>query len=134
MADEALEKMRAMMPPFAKHMGVTLTKATPDLIEAEMTVLPEHCTVGDRVHGGAVMSLADNLGAVGAFLNLAPDAKGTTTIESKTNFLGSVKAGAKLVARCEPLHRGRRSQVWQTRIEDGSGSAVAVVIQTQLTL
>ena len=132
--DDKLTRMQAMMPPFAKHMGVTLTKAAPDLIEAEMEARPEFCTIGDRVHGGAVMSLADNLGAVGAFLNLGPDAKGTTTIESKTNFLGSVKAGGRLIARAEPIHRGRRSQVWQTRIEDDTGAAVAIVIQTQLTL
>lgn len=131
---EMLAKVQAMMPPFAKHMGVKLTRAEPDLVEAEMEVRPEFCTIGDRVHGGAVMSLADNLGAVGAFLNLSLGAKGTTTIESKTNFLGSAKIGARLIARCEPLHRGRRSQVWQTRIEDETGAAVAVVIQTQLTL
>jgi uncharacterized protein (TIGR00369 family) len=98
-----------------------------------MRVKPEHCTSGQRVHGGALMALADTLGGVGAFLNLGA-ASGTTTIESKTNFLGAASAGATLVATATPIHRGRRTQVWQTQIATEDGRPIALVTQTQLML
>ena len=119
--------------PFAKVLGLKFLAASETGVKAEMVVRPELCTRPDILHGGAVMAFADTLGAAATVLNL-PEGKGTTTIESKTNFLGSVKAGGRLIARAEPIHRGRRSQVWQTRIEDETGAAVAIVIQTQLTL
>jgi len=86
------------------------------------------------VHGGAAMAFADSLGAIGAFLSLPEGAVGTTTIESKTNFLGGAKSGVTLRAETTPIHRGKRTSVWQTRIETADGRAVALVTQTQMVL
>ena len=85
------------------------------------------------LHGGAIMSLADTLGAVATMLNL-PERGGTTTIESKTNFLGPAAVGSTVVAECMPIHRGKRTMVWQTRISTKEGRLVAMVTQTQLVL
>lgn len=122
------------LPPLARHLGVRLTEAGPDRIVAELTIRPEHCTVGNICHGGTLMALADTAGAVAAFLNLPQGAAGTTTIESKTNLVASAPVGATLVAAATPVHRGRRAQTWQTRIEAPSGRLVSLTIQTQLTL
>jgi 1,4-dihydroxy-2-naphthoyl-CoA hydrolase len=119
--------------PFAQLMGVEITSAQKDRVEARMRVRDDLCTAGAILHGGAVMALADGVGAVGAFLNL-PQGALTTTLESKTNFIGSAKAGTIVTAVSTPLHVGRRSQVWQTRIEGEDGKLVAVVTQTQMTL
>jgi uncharacterized protein (TIGR00369 family) len=129
-----LERVLANPLPFAAHLGVEFVCAAPDRLVAKMSVRPEHCTLGARVHGGALMAFADTMGGVGAFLNLDEKSVGTTTIESKTNFLGGASVGAVLVAVATPVHRGRRTQVWQTRIETEDGKPVALTIQTQLSL
>jgi uncharacterized protein (TIGR00369 family) len=86
------------------------------------------------LHGGATISIADTLGAMCAFRNLPEGANGTTTLESKTNFLGPAKAGETVVAVCTPVHVGRRTSIWQTKIGTAAGKPVALVIQTQMTL
>jgi uncharacterized protein (TIGR00369 family) len=96
-------------------------------------VRDEICTSGGILHGGAIMTLADTAGATGAFLNL-PEGSRTTTIESKTNFLGAAPVGSIVTAEATPLHIGRRSSVWQTRISDEGGKLLAVVTQTQLVI
>ena len=80
------------------------------------------------------MSFADTLGGAAAFVSLSEGAKGTTTLESKTNFVGAAPSGTTLVGRCAPVHRGRRTQVWQTRVETADGKLIALVTQTQMTL
>jgi 1,4-dihydroxy-2-naphthoyl-CoA hydrolase len=99
-----------------------------------MLVRPELCTLGRMLHGGAIMALADSVGAAATLINLPGDAKGTTTIESKTNFIGSVREGMTVIATATPVHSGRRTQVWQTRLETDQGKLVAVVTQTQMVL
>lgn len=120
--------------PFAKTMGVEITEATPERVTAKLLVRPELCTTGGTLHGGAVMAFADSLGAIGAFLSLPPGAKGTTTLESKTNFLGAVKAGTTVTAEATPAHTGRTTSVWQTKITSEDGKTIALVTQTQLVL
>ena len=93
----------------------------------------ELCTVPGVLHGGALMAFADTLGACGTGLNL-PAGAGTTTIESKTNFFRAGSVGATLVAECVPLHRGRRTMVWQTQVRDDGGRLLAQVVQTQIVL
>lgn len=122
------------MLPFAKLMGVAIIEAAPEKLTAEMTVRDDLCTVNSAVHGGALMAFADTMGGMATFANLPDSAKGTTTIESKTNFIGAASAGTTLTATTTPVHRGRRTQVWQTRIETAEGRLVAVVTQTQLIL
>ena len=119
--------------PFAKLMGVEITSATRDKVIAELLVRDELCTRPAVLHGGAVMAFADTLGAVGTLLNLR-DGAGTTTIESKTNFISAAPAGTTVIGECTPIHRGRRTMVWQTRISTRENRLVAVVTQTQLVL
>lgn len=120
--------------PFSKLMGVTVTAASAQGVEGEITVRDDLCTTGGIMHGGAIMAFADALGAVGAVACLPEDAKGTTTIESKTNFLGAAPVGSLVKGRSVPLKTGRRMSVWQTTIDTADDKPVAVVIQTQLVL
>ena len=129
-----LEKLNSMKMPFAELKGVKFVEADRDRVVAKMLVRPDLCTLHHTIHGGAVMALADSVGAAAAVINLPADAKGTTTIESKTNFIGGAKEGATLIATATPVHRGRRTQVWQTRLETEDGKLVAVVTQTQMVL
>jgi uncharacterized protein (TIGR00369 family) len=99
-----------------------------------MPVRADICTAGNIVHGGAIMAFADCLGAVGAFLTLPEGANNTTTIESKTNFLGAGPVGSVLVGEATPVKIGKRVSVWQTRIRTEDGAEVALVTQTQLVL
>ncbi|NPU64485.1 PaaI family thioesterase [Bradyrhizobium sp. 83012] len=129
-----LEKINSLKMPFAELKGVTFTEASAERVVAQMLVRPDLCTLHHTIHGGAIMALADSVGAAATVINLPEDAKGTTTIESKTNFIGGAKEGSVVTAIATPVHRGRRTQVWQTRIETDDGRLVAIVSQTQLVL
>ena len=122
-----------LAPLFPGLMGVKMVTADQQRIVATLEVRPELCTAGNILHGGAIMAFADTLGATGASLNL-PEGAGTTTIESKTNFISGAKLGSTVHAETLPLHIGRRSSVWQTRITREDGKLVAVVTQTQMVL
>jgi len=119
--------------PFAELIGVQVISATPDCVKAELVVREELGTDSSVMHGGAMMAFADSLGALATVLNL-PEGFSTTTIESKTNFFAPARVGAKVFAECTPLHRGRRTMVWQTRITNETGKLLALVIQTQIVL
>jgi uncharacterized protein (TIGR00369 family) len=129
----ALNEQFLARQPFPSLMGVEILHAAKDGVKARLTVRPDLCTSGHILHGGAIMAFADTLGATGAALNLAEGA-GTTTIESKTNFIGAAKEGTTVIAESSPVHIGRRSSVWQTRITREDGKLVAIVTQTQLVL
>jgi len=129
-----LEKIQALKLPFAELKGVTFVEADSDHVVARMLVRPDLCTLFHTLHGGAIMAFADSVGAAAAIINLPENAKGTTTLESKTNFISGAKEGATVIATATPIHRGRRTQVWQTRLETEDGKLVAVVIQTQMVL
>ena len=119
--------------PFAKLLGLELVTVTPERVEAVLQVREDLCTRPAVLHGGAVMALADTLGAIATAANLAEGAT-TTTIESKTNFFAAIPVGETARAECTPLHRGRTTMVWQTRVTRGDGRVAALVIQTQLVL
>jgi uncharacterized protein (TIGR00369 family) len=129
-----LEKIRSIKIPFAELKGVTFVEADRDRVVARMLVRPDLCTLSHTIHGGALMAFADSVGAAATLINLPEDAKGTTTIESKTNFIGGAREGTTVVATATPVHRGRRTQVWQTRLETEEGKLVAIVTQTQMVL
>ena len=129
-----LEKVQSLKLPLTELMGVTFVEAENDRVVARMLVRPDLCTLNHTIHGGAVMALADSVGAAATVVNLPEDAKGTATIESKTNFIGGAKEGMVVVATASPVHRGRRTQVWQTRLETEDGKLVAIVTQTQMVL
>ena len=119
--------------PFADLMGVEITARAKDRVAGRLVVREDLCTAGGILHGGAFMAFADALGAIGGFLNLPPGAR-ATTLESKTNFLGSAKVGTTVIGEATPLHIGRRSSVWQTRITSPEGKLLALVLQTQMTV
>ena len=119
--------------PFAALLGIRFTVASAERIVAEMLVREDLCTRPAVLHGGAIMAFADTLGAAGTILNL-PEGSDTTTIESKTNFIAAAPLGMVVTGEATPIHRGRRTMVWQTRITTPAGKLVALVTQTQLML
>ncbi len=126
-------RLQQDLPPFPRWLGITVTIATPERVVAELTVREELCTSGDILHGGAIMAFADTIGALGTVVNLR-EGQGTTTIESKTNFFAASRVGARLIAEATPLHRGKRTQVWETRLTNAEGRLIAKVTQTQMVL
>jgi 1,4-dihydroxy-2-naphthoyl-CoA hydrolase len=113
-------------------LGIRFVHAEPERVVAELTYRPDLTTVGGSLHGGTLMALADTAGAAATVLNLPPGAT-TTTLESKTNFMAAARAGV-VRAESTPLHRGRRTMVWQTRVTDGSGRLLSITTQTQMVL
>jgi len=127
------DDVQRLLPGLPMLLGLSVVRAEPDVVVAELVVRPEICTLGDTIHGGAIMAFADTVGAIGTVMNLR-EGQGTTTIESKTNFFAGAKVGTTLTAESVPLHRGRRTQVWETRITNPDGRLVAKVTQTQMVL
>ena len=130
---DTLARIKDTRLPFAELLGIEVISASPDKIVAEMTVREDLCTSPAVLHGGAIMAFADTLGALGTIVNL-PQGSGTTTIESKTNFVAPAAVGTRIVGEATPIHRGRRTMIWQTRISGPGGRLVALVTQTQLVL
>jgi 1,4-dihydroxy-2-naphthoyl-CoA hydrolase len=124
---------QVLNPLFPGLLGIRLTEVAPERVVASMEVRPDLCTTGGVLHGGAIMAFADTLGAVATFANL-PNGARTTTIESKTNFLGAAPAGSRVIGECAPFHRGRTTMVWQTLVRSEAGKLFAVVTQTQMVL
>ncbi len=113
-------------------LGIRLVEATKERVVAELTIRDELRTVGGSLHGGTLMALADTVGATATVLNL-PAGATTTTLESKTNFFAAGRAGV-VRAETTPLHRGKRTMVWQTRVTDEAGRLLSLTIQTQMVL
>ena len=113
-------------------LGIRFIEVSRERVVAELAYREALTTVGGSLHGGAVMALADTVGAAATALNL-PSGAGTTTIESKTNFLAAARAGT-VRAEATPLHRGKRTMVWQTRVTGETGRLLALTIQTQMVL
>jgi 1,4-dihydroxy-2-naphthoyl-CoA hydrolase len=119
--------------PFSNLMGVEILEREKTRVVGKMLVRADLCTSGGILHGGAFMAFADALGAIGGVLNLA-EGTHTTTLESKTNFLRGAPAGSTVTGEATPLHIGRRSSVWTTRITNDEGKLLAIVTQTQMTI
>lgn len=124
------EQWKGLLPDL---LGIQFTEVTKERVIARLEVRQNLCTVGDILHGGTIMAFADTLGAVATFVNLPQGAR-TTTIESKTNFLGGAPAGSHVIAECTPIHRGRTTMVWQTHVKSEAGKLLALVTQTQMVL
>ena len=122
-----------LAPLFPGTLGMQLREASGERVVADLTVTEAVCTVGGMLHGGALMSLADTLGAIGTILHLPPGGR-TTTIESSTKFLAAAKLGTTVTGECTAFHRGRTTMVWQTLVRDPNGKLLGVVTQTQLVL
>ncbi|HUI18284.1 MAG TPA: PaaI family thioesterase [Alphaproteobacteria bacterium] len=130
---DMVELIKARPLPFAELLGIDYVEVSPERVTAELPVREQLCTRPAVLHGGAIMALADTLGAIATILNL-PEGSSTTTLESKTNFLAPAPLGGKVIAECTPIHRGKRTMVWQTRVKTAEGRLVALVTQTQLVL
>jgi len=134
MSDEMLAKLQDFPLPLAQTLGITFTRATVDEVEARLPVRKELCTRPDILHGGALMALADTAGAAATVLNL-PAGHTTTTLESKTNFIAAVPIGDTAIATTRPIHKGRTTMVWETRITRASdGRLAGLVLQSQLVM
>jgi uncharacterized protein (TIGR00369 family) len=127
-----IDRINANPLPFAQLLGIEFLSVEADTLAARMLIRPDLCTIGGIAHGGSIMSFADTLGAAAAFVNLPADAKGTTTIESKTNFIAGAPSGSTVIGRTTLVHRGRRTQIWQTRVETEQEELVALTVQTQM--
>jgi 1,4-dihydroxy-2-naphthoyl-CoA hydrolase len=130
MAASFQQQVRDLLPAL---LGIRFIEVTRDRVLAELTVRSDLCTLGQVLHGGAIMAFADTLGAVATIANL-PEGTRTTTIESKTNFLSAAPQGSRVVGETTPVHRGRTTMVWQTQIKSDAGRLVALVTQTQMVL
>jgi uncharacterized protein (TIGR00369 family) len=124
------ERFKGLLP---EMMGMEFSEASPEKVVASLTVRKDLCTIGDNLHGGAIMAFADTLGAVAAILNM-PEGSRTTTIESKTNFIGGAPLGSRVVGESVAVHKGRTTVVSQTTIRSEAGKLVALVTQTQLVI
>lgn len=130
---DPLAQLQDRLPPFSQLLGIRLRDVAPERVTADLLIRDDLCTAGGIAHGGALMAFADTLGAVATVVNLPPGAT-TTTIESKTNFFAPAPAGATVTGESLPLHRGRRTMVWQTRLTGPDGRLLAQVTQTQMVL
>jgi uncharacterized protein (TIGR00369 family) len=124
-------ELLALMP-FAVATGIELDAAAPAEVRGRLAWAPERCTAGGLMHGGALMTLADSVGAACAFLNL-PDGAATATVSSTTSLVRGVRSGwAHAVAR--PRHVGRSFILVAVEVTDDDGRLVAQVTQTQAVL
>ncbi len=130
LAAETRERVKGLLPDL---LGIEFIEVTPDKVSAQLAVRKELCTIGDNLHGGAIMAFADTLGAVAAILNM-PQGSRTTTIESKTNFIRGAPLGSRVIGESLPLHKGRTTVVCQTTLRNETGKLVALVTQTQLVI
>jgi 1,4-dihydroxy-2-naphthoyl-CoA hydrolase len=133
MTDAAGTALFHQSMPFSERLGVEVLEHSKDVVRARLAWAAELCTSGGALHGGVLMALADTAGGACAFLNLPDGAVGTTTIESKTNFLRGLREG-HVVATAKPLHTGRKVIVVETELHDDSGRLVAKVTQSQAVL
>jgi 1,4-dihydroxy-2-naphthoyl-CoA hydrolase len=131
MTDDGISQFVAMMP-FAELLGIELDQASAERVTGRLRWREELCTAGGVMHGGALMALADTIGAVCAFLNLPPGA-GTATISSSTNMLRAVRTD-EVIATARPLRAGRSVIAVQTELHDSKGRLVAHVTQAQAVL
>ena len=113
-------------------LGIRFVEVSPERVVAELTYRADLTTVGGSLHGGTLMAFADTIGAAATALNLPPGAT-TTTLESKTNFMAAGRSGV-VRAEATPLHRGKRTMVWQTRVTDETGRLLSLTTQTQMVL
>ena len=124
------ERFKGLLPEL---IGMEFGEVAPEKVVAYLTVRRDLCTIGGNLHGGAIMAFADTLGAVAAILNMPQGAR-TTTIESKTNFIGGAPVGSRVIGESVPVHKGRTTVVCQTTVRSEKGKLVALVTQTQLVI
>lgn len=130
---ERIDSIVGRRTNFSQSLGIRIVSADPDRLVAEVDVTETMANRNGTMHGGAMMAIADDLGGLATFVAIA-EGQGTTTVESKTNFFRPVAIGDRVMAEATPLHKGRKTMVWQTRIVRGDGKLAAIVTQTQLIM
>lgn len=130
---DAITTAQERNSPFARLLGIRFVSVEPDRVVAELPVRDDLCTLPAIAHGGVLMAFADTLGATATVVNLR-DGTSTTTLESKTNFFAPAPVGTTVTGECVPLHRGRRTMVWETRLKNADGRLLAKITQTQMVL
>lgn len=130
--EAAARANRRIHGTFAGVLGMEFTHMAPDRVEAILEVRQDHKQPWGIIHGGAVMTLADTVAGAGAYLN-ADRGQESVTVELKINLIGAVRDG-RIRAEAVPLHRGRTTSVWETRVTDAVGKLVAVSLSTHLVL
>jgi uncharacterized protein (TIGR00369 family) len=115
-----------------RHLGIEFVEVTPDRVVARLRVTDQLMTITGTIHGGTLMAFADTIGAAGTVANLV-EGQHTATLESKTNFIAGCKSGT-VQAEAKPIHKGKRTHVWETRITDEAGKLLSVTTQTQMIL
>jgi uncharacterized protein (TIGR00369 family) len=120
------------MMPFAALLGIELDSATKDEVIGRLAWREDLCTTGGLMHGGVLMSFADSVGAVCAFMNL-PAGAGTATTTSSTSLLSAVREGV-VTARSTPLRAGRTMIVVQTELRDERQKLVSHTVQSQAVI
>jgi uncharacterized protein (TIGR00369 family) len=131
--EQVKQFMEGRSPGMVATLGMKLIYCAEERVEAVLEARPEVSNRAGVMHGGAIMALADTLGGAGTIANL-PEGASTVTIESKTNFFAAIPVGDTARAECTPLHRGRTTMVWQTKVTRGDGRLAAIVVQTQLVI
>jgi 1,4-dihydroxy-2-naphthoyl-CoA hydrolase len=131
-ADPELTRFVHDAMPFTKTLGVEVVRMDKEGVVFTAQWAPERCTSNGILHGGFLMAVVDSAGAACAIQHL-PEGAGTSTIESKTNFLGGVREGAVTVTS-SPVHAGRTTIVVQTDARDEKGKLLTRSIQTQAVL
>jgi 1,4-dihydroxy-2-naphthoyl-CoA hydrolase len=128
LAEKLQERWKGLLPD---TLGIQVQEIGPERVRATLEVRPAVCTIGGILHGGSIMAFADTLGAIGTVAAM-PQGATTATIESKTNFISGAAEGTTVTGEATPIHQGRTTQVWQTRITSADGKLVALVTQTQI--
>ena len=129
-AEQINQAFAGLLPDY---LGIKIESVSPEAVVGSLTVKDQLCTTGGIVHGGALMSLADTLGAVVAFLNMAPGTR-TSTVESKTNFIKAARVGTKITATCKLFNKVRTLILLMTELKDQEGKLLAIVSQSQIVL
>lgn len=128
------EAVLAMMP-LAATLGISIDSMSTDEVTGRLPWAAGLCTAAGVLHGGVLVSLADSMAGICAYLNL-PAGASTSTIELKVNFFSAVRSGV-VAARARPLHRGRTVIVVQTdlyRVGSDPEFRLGQVTQTQAVL
>ena len=116
------------------HLGIEIVSVDPRKLVGRAPIRTELMAPNGYLHAGTLVAVADSLCGYGCVVNLPEGAVGFTTIELKSNFVGTAREGT---IRCEatPLHLGRTTQVWDATLsEEGSGRVLALFRCTQMVL
>ena len=125
------ERQQGALPD---HLGLEWEEARPGFVRGRFEVKPHHMAPHGFLHAASVIALADSACGYGCVISKPAEAVGFTTIELKTNFLGTAREGA-VACVAQLTHGGRTTQVWDAIVTDErTGKAIALFRCTQMLL